>query len=249
MDRSITIDAVDLESSRFLVAVSAGAVPLDRSVVTCPGWDVAQLVGHLGYIYGRVAFVMSTKTTKAPDRSKLPTAPEGEACLGWFAEQREAMLAALEVADDGTQVWNWTANSPGPASFWVRRMAHETLIHRVDAELAQGTQPSNASSEVAADTVAEFFELMLPLFEDALAEAGATGSLHLHATDVTGAEWTLNPRGDGPLVTLEHAKADVALRGSAFDLACWVWGRLPTSRLELYGDAQVADRFREVARP
>ena len=197
MDRSSTIDAVDLESSRFLVAVSAGAVPLDRPVTTCPGWDVADLVGHLGYIYGRVAFVVSTRTTAAPERSQLPTAPEGEACLGWFAEQREAMLAALEIADDETQVWNWTENSPGPASFWVRRMAHETLIHRVDAELAKGVQPSNASVEVAADTVAEFFELIVPRFGGALVDAGASGSLHLHATDVAGAEWTVVPRVGG----------------------------------------------------
>jgi len=248
MDRSTTIDAVDLESSRFLVAVSAGAVPLDRAVPTCPEWDVAQLVGHLGYIYGRVAFVVTTRMTEAPERSQLPTAPEGEACLGWFAEQREAMLAALEIADDDTQVWNWTRNSPGPASFWVRRMAHETLIHRVDAELAQGAHASKASPEVAADTVAEFFELFFPRFEDALVQSGATGSLHLHATDVPGVEWTASPRASGSVVTREHAKADVALRGSAFDLACWVWGRLPTDRLEIFGDARIAEQFQEVVR-
>ncbi len=61
MDRSITLDAVDLESSRFLVAVSGGTASLDAPVATGPGWDVARLVGHLGAIYSRVALVVARR--------------------------------------------------------------------------------------------------------------------------------------------------------------------------------------------
>lgn len=248
MDRASAIDAVDLESSRFLVAVSTGVVPLDGPVPTCPGWDVEQLVGHLGYIYGRVAFVISTRALERPAPERLPHAPAGEACLGWFAEQREAMLMALEQADDTITVWNWTPNSPAPASFWVRRMAHETLIHRVDAELAQGIAPSQASAELAADNVSEFLEILLAPFESELSAAGPPASLHLHATDIPEAEWTVIIGEDGSRFTREHSKADVALRGPAFDLARWVWGRLPTGNLEVFGDIQVAERFQSVVK-
>ena len=248
MDRSTALDSLDLESSRFLVAVSNGAAPLDTPLPTCPGWDVAQLVNHLGVIYSRVALVVSARRTDAPDRNELPTIPDGEAQLGWFAEQRAAVLAALETADDDTLVWNWTKDSPGLTSFWSRRLVHETLIHRVDVELAQGSEPAHGYPEVATDTVTEFFELFYPRFESQILAAGLGDSMHLHATDVPGAEWTLDPRAGGTSITREHAKAGVALRGSAFELACWTWGRLPTERLEIFGNRQIADRFREVVR-
>ncbi|MGA2529046.1 MAG: maleylpyruvate isomerase family mycothiol-dependent enzyme [Acidimicrobiales bacterium] len=248
MDRSTTLDSLDLESSRLLVAVSSGAASLDAPVANCPGWDVAQLLDHLGVIYSRVALIVSDRRSAPPSRAELPTAPAGEARVGWFAEQRAATLVALEAADDETLVWNWTATSPGPIGFWARRMAHETLIHRVDAELAQGSQPGQTMPEVAADTVAEFFELFLPRFEAKLFESWANDSIHLHASDVLGAEWTLRCGAGGCALTSEHAKTDVALRGSAFELACWAWGRLPVERLETFGDLNVAARFLELAR-
>jgi uncharacterized protein (TIGR03083 family) len=248
MDRSTALDSLDLESSRFLVAVSNGAATLDTPVPTCSGWDVSQLVNHLGVIYSRTALVISDRRTRAPDRGELPSAPEGDALLGWFAEQRTAALAALEAVGDHTLVWNWTRDTPGPADFWSRRLAHETLIHRVDVELAQGCEPAHGYPEVAADTVTEFFELFYPRFEVQMRAAGPGNSMHLHATDLSGAEWTLDPAVGEASVTREHAKADVALRGTAFELACWIWGRLPSGRLEIFGDRQIADRFQDVVR-
>ena len=84
------------------------------------------------------------------------------------------MLAALESAADDTPVWNWTTQSPGPASFWSRRLAHETLIHRVDIELAQGFEPAHGYPEVATDTVTEFFELFYPRFVSEIARPDST---------------------------------------------------------------------------
>jgi hypothetical protein len=127
-------------------------------------------------------------------------------------------------------------------------MAHETLIHRVDMELAQGSEPAETDPDVAADTVTEFFELFYPRFEAQLLGTPLGGSIHLHATDVADAEWTLDPRPGESTFTRQHAKADVGLRGSAFDLARWIWGRLPTDRLETFGDRQIAERFQEVLR-
>jgi uncharacterized protein (TIGR03083 family) len=251
MDRSTTLDALNLESSRFLVAAAVGVAPLDASVPSCPGWDVAELVRHLGTIYSRVALVVSTKLAEAPSREDLRPAPEGDARLNWLAEQRTAMLAALEASDAGAQVWNWTASSPGPASFWFRRMAHETVIHRVDVELAHNLEPAQGDPELSADTVAEFFDLFYPRHATELADAdrgGLGGSMHLHATDVAGAEWTLKRGPGGITIVREHSKADVVLRGSAFELARWIWGRLATEQLEISGDRSIADRFREDVR-
>ncbi len=248
MDRHTALDSVDLESGRFLFSASKGGASLGSPVPSCPGWDVEQLVQHLGFIYGRLALVVSARRTEAPDRSEIPAPPDGDAVLGWFAEQRTEMLTALGSADGESAVWNWTNKSPGPTSFWFRRMAHETLIHRVDIELAGGDEATPGDPEVSADTVTEFFELFYPLFENQPLETSIGGSLHLHATDISDAEWTIDPRRGSSSLTREHAKADVALRGGAFDLACWTWGRLPTERLEIFGQRQIAQRFQEVLR-
>jgi hypothetical protein len=125
-------------------------------------------------------------------------------------------------------------------------MAHETLIHRVDLELGHRFEPALSDPTLACDTVTEFFELFYPRFDAQLLESGLGDSMHLHATDVPGAEWTLVPRPGGSEITREHLKAAVGLRGSAFELACWTWGRLPTRRLETFGDLRIADRFQEV---
>jgi len=248
MDRYTALDAIDLESGRFLFVASKGGPSLGAPVPNCPGWHVAQLVQHLGFIYGRLALVVSLGRTEAPDRSEIPAAPAGDAVLGWFAEQRTEMLTALGAANEESVVWNWTDNSPGPTSFWFRRMAHETLIHRVDIELAEGDEATPGDPEVSADTVTEFFEIFYPRFENQPLATSIGGSLHLHATDISDAEWTIDPGRGSESLSRQHAKADVALRGDAFDLACWTWGRLPTERLEVFGDPEIAKRFQEVLR-
>lgn len=48
----------------------------------------------------------------------------------------------------------------GPLAFWIRRMAHETAVHRVDAAQAVGER-WRVDPELAADGVAEALELWL----------------------------------------------------------------------------------------
>jgi transcription-repair coupling factor (superfamily II helicase) len=48
---------------------------------------------------------------------------------------------------------------------------------------------------------------------------------------------------DGVRVTREHAKGDVAARGTISDLALLMTGRLPPARLEVFGDTVHLDRW------
>ena len=50
-------------------------------------------------------------------------------------------------------------------------------------------------------------------------------------------------------MTHEHAKGDVAVRGTASDLLLFVWGRLPGESLEVLGDASLIERFFELVPP
>jgi predicted lipid carrier protein YhbT len=68
------------------------------------------------------------------------------------------------------------------------------------------------------------------------------GTVHLHCTDVDG-EWLFTRRDGEITVTAEHAKGDVAARGRASDLLLFLWGRVPATELEVFGDAALLERF------
>ena len=55
----------------------------------------------------------------------------------------------------------WSFTGPTPAGFWIRRMAHETLVHRADAQLAAGAEPEPViEAEIAADAIDEWLMLV-----------------------------------------------------------------------------------------
>jgi hypothetical protein len=57
---------------------------------------------------------------------------------------------------------------------------------------------------------------------------------------------TLGP--DGPVTERRHEKGDVAVRGTGSDLDLFVWGRVSSSALEVFGDVALLDRFQDAAR-
>ena len=71
------------------------------------------------------------------------------------------------------------------------------------------------------------------------------GSIHLHRTDGEG-EWLIKPSGNKIIVTREHAKGDVAVRGSALALLLYLWGRDPQG-LEIFGEPELAQAWGSLA--
>lgn len=141
------------EAGSFSAALLDDAAP----VVHCPGWDVAELVRHLGRVHrwatGHV------RGTSSVDERRPP--PDGSTALrGWFAAGARDLLAALESTgpDQACPVLD---GAPGSASFWSRRQALETAVHRWDAELAHG-RPGAIDPDLAADGVAEVADVLLP---------------------------------------------------------------------------------------
>lgn len=73
---------------------------------------------------------------------------------------------------------------------------------------------------------------------------GATGTVHLHATDAEG-EWLVELGASVRSVRREHAKGDVALRGPASALSAVLDSRASAADdglgLECFGDAALLD--------
>jgi uncharacterized protein (TIGR03083 family) len=226
-------------------AVAAfAALPPERAaspVPACPGWSLADLLEHQGGVHRWASLVLTTRpeTRPARDRTPLPAAVDRWAYLTEGAAELRALLAATDFDET---VWTFAGHRP--ARWWLRRQAHETVVHAGDGAEAVGTA-FVADPAVAADGVAEVFEVFTPLLFDAAAFGGTGETAHLHATDTEG-EWLLRFGPDGVAVTAEHAKGDVAARGPAAELERLAWGRPRRATVEVFGDASILDRYETV---
>ena len=130
--------ALRAEGSAFLAAVSQPGV-LSRRVPSCPDWSVGELVRHLGAFYQRIR--LNAGSAGADEAWPALTVPEeaptadDEAVVTWFREQLQSVEAHLESLDPDLPTWNWAPRAR-VAAFWHRRAAHETAVHRWDAQVA-----------------------------------------------------------------------------------------------------------------
>jgi len=234
------LDALARDSE--MLADASDAAGPDAPVPTCPGWTVADLIVHMvqGNRWARI--IVESRSTERVMPEMPDDAPAGAALVPYFRSDAQELIATLAAVPPDTSVWTFSA-ADRTAGFWSRRRAQETAVHRVDAESAAGTRHP-VDQALAADGIDEFLTAFLPRLAGGVV---LDGSVHVHCTDVEG-EWLVRRDGDGLVVTREHAKGDVAARGTASDLLLFLWGRVPASALEVFGDADALDRFRESIR-
>lgn len=209
---------------------------LDEAVHACPGWTVRDLLGHHAGVFRFVTAQLwaepgSDLVAFEPPDGALPP-------LEMFSQAADGVVAALQATDPDEHRPNW-AGAP-TAAFWFRRMAQETAMHRVDAQLAH-TTPDPIPAALAVDGIDELADVFLPH----AGSRGITGTgetVHLHATDdavasgeVEGGEWTFRFHDDGVDVERGHAKGDMAVRGAADQLLLFAWNRRPV-QVECFGE-------------
>jgi uncharacterized protein (TIGR03083 family) len=236
------------EPTARLAAVVAGTDE-DARIPTCPDWSLRQLATHVGRAHRWAAEIV---TRRSPEFIAFRDVPDGRipddpaARPGWLTSGAALLVDTLAEAGSAPV---WTPAGINPATFWARRMAHETAVHVADAELATGRAPS-IPADLAADGIDEWLMFLtadpgdpLPLHEE-----GQT--LHLHATDSgpDGAgEWLIRRTDSGLAVERGHAHADVALRGPAGELLLVMLRRLPPAvpQVEVLGDGALLAHWLE----
>jgi uncharacterized protein (TIGR03083 family) len=237
-------------STATLASIIDGA-DLTKAVPTCPDWTLRQLATHVGRAHRWAAEIVATRSAEfipfraVPD-GRIPDDPARH--VGWLREGAERLIATVRAAG-ADPVWAFTTLRP--ASFWARRMAHETAVHRADAEIATGRTPA-IDTAIAVDGIDEWLGL-----EDMLGDSGqdsrldalADGQvLHLHATDEglggTG-EWLVREAGGRITVTHGHGQGDAAVRGAASALLLVMVRRLPPddAPVQIIGDRAVLERW------
>lgn len=224
----------------------------ETPVPTMPDWTIEKLVRHVSFVHRMALAALSVPA--ADGMSNVLAAVEkprrGPQFLDDYRASADEMLSAYDVVDRSAPVSTW--EGPGSADYWIRRQLHEVTVHRFDAQnavhAAGGAQPDAADATGAADGIGEWAENFLTRFplDEVPGLAGRT--MHLHTDDGTNAEFFLDFRGDRVVVTREHRKGDVAVRGSSADLLLAVWRRRPLDVLDIVGDEAVAHALYEGVR-
>ncbi|WP_137994832.1 maleylpyruvate isomerase family mycothiol-dependent enzyme [Streptomyces vilmorinianum] len=238
-----------LESAGRGLFEAAAAAGTDAEVATCPGWRVRDLLRHTTMVHRwATAFVAEGYTSPHPDGGEPDL--DGEELLAHFREGHAALVAALRAAPESLECWTFLP-APSPRAFWARRQAHETTVHRADAEsaLASG-RPGPVAPAVAVDGIEELLRAFHSR-DRSRVRTPEPRTLRVRATD-TGDVWTVRlsqeaprtERGDAGAAGAAGA-ADCELSGPADQLYLTLWNRLPEGAVSVTGDASLARLWRE----
>jgi uncharacterized protein (TIGR03083 family) len=244
------IDALRTEGERMAAAVVVadpeGAVP------TCPEWAVRDLIRHTGGVHRwATGFVAGGQTE--PSRAGLDevvgTWPSDKDLAGWLARGCTDLVTALAAAPDDLRCWTFLA-APSPRAMWARRQAHETAVHRVDAQLATGITVTRCAPAFAADGIDELLVLFVPRRGSKL-RADPPATLAVRCTDVD-TSWQLRMDADGVTTTAgtssDDAGAACTVSGTADGLYLALWNRTGADDLAVEGDRAVLGQFSEAVR-
>jgi hypothetical protein len=241
-----------LQADGLRLVEAAGRSP-GAPVPSCPEWDAAALVVHTSAVHHWAAGILRHRATDRPARD-VPEAVTADwvAADAWYREGLALVAGALADTDPDTPVWNFVDGVPAPAAFWSRRMAQETSVHRVDAELAAwaagaGPPPGPIDHELAADGIEECARMVDARLRHR-ARPGFTGSLGLAATDGPW-EWTLALAPDHLGVRPGSAGALDVVRAPVSTLRLWLVHRPDPAVAPpvVDGPGTVAGRWADVA--
>lgn len=223
-------------------ALRDAAVDLDAAVPTCPGWTVQDAVEHTGMVYAHKATIVEQSLDAPPQ----PWPPEVhyDDVRDWYDEQLHRVIEALRTRDPSTAVWTWYEPEQ-TIGFWVRRMMHETVVHRADVESASAV-PARIDDDVAIDGIDEFIERMLCYDTEAHAEAAGIGQRVVIAAG--SAVWTVTLGAEAATFVREDAaQPDGRLDGEPGTVLLALWNRLPYDAVDTSGDAAALAALRAAA--
>jgi len=237
-----------LERDGAVLADAAATAGLTAEVPPCPGWQAGDLLRHLAYVHSWAATHVREQREKLIDEASEADIlsggpPDGEL----FASYRDGhadLVRTLRVADPGVKCATFLP-APSPLAFWARRQAHETAIHRFDAQLAAARAKATATDTATATPSP------LDAFDPGFADDGvdelvmgfAAGrrytpnsteqTLAIKATDTAG-RWHIRIADGRRRVERGDHPADCVLKGPAAGLYALLWNRADS------GAAQVA---------
>jgi uncharacterized protein (TIGR03083 family) len=218
------------------------------AVPSCPGWSVTDLVTHVAVTYvHKVEWMRRGELPKPwpPDTSGEDPVALLDRC---YAELTSEF--ATRAPESHAHTWY---DDDQTVAFWVRRMAQETVIHRVDAELAAQLPITSIPDYLAVDGVDEVLERFLAYatrqwpedFGELLATAEGTVLVSAGSRG-----WLLRLAPDGvavhPVADEGGAASTSQVSGDPQAVLLWLWRRAGDDTVTINGDPKTVERLREL---
>jgi len=241
----------ELDASTAALAALVAREDADLQIPTCPGWSIRQLATHVGRAHRWAAEIVATRSARfiefrsVPD-GKLPTVAAERP--RWLTDGAARLIDAVKDAGDNRV---WAFGTMRPAVFWARRMAHETLVHCADAQIAAG-EAVDIQGQEAADAIDEWLTVMSRLNaggHDLAAIVPAGSSMHVQVTGPgpgTTGEWlVMHSASDGVEVLSGRGGGGTRLAGPAADVLLVLMGRRSPAdgAVQVTGDAGLLERW------
>ena len=215
---------------------------LTADVPSCPGWTVDDLVRHVAMVYLHKTECMRLDAFPEP----WPPDLSREDPIPLLDRSYAGLVAEFARHDPGDHSATWHVPDQ-TVRFWIRRMAQETVIHRIDAELALREEVRPIPEDLALDGADEVLEIFLAYssqqyadeFGPELKEASGR-SVRLTSGPrswlVTADPTGVRLDGDGTPVATVTAPPDAMLR--------WLWARGGEDRLQVSGATDAVTELR-----
>lgn len=245
--------ALIVEQAEVLAGHLTAGKELGTAVPSCPGWNVGQLVRHVGGAHREATVVARTGEAPPDDEFRDPTHwyadpsdrtdDAGHELKEWIVDGARELADALRAAGPDVPI-KMPIDNP-TTRFTARRMAHETVMHRADAALALGV-PFELEPEVAADGIDEWMELgALPFHFEVhpwMRELLAPGRTLKYAAPEQ--SWVVDLTGDAIRWRHSDEPTAVTVRGPVTNLLLQLYKR-SDDNTEVEGDKALLDYYRE----
>ena len=244
-------ELMDKDFSRVLEltqsAESSGR--LGERVPACPEWDIEQLARHTAMVYLQKAETI--RTGVKPQGRWVPEEILQLGAVDILETCYERLTSEFDSHDVSDPAESWVTEDQ-TVGFWIRRLAHETSIHRYDLEAALGT-PLPIEPELAVDGIDEVLTVMVARVpaqpanpdDDGAAPADDANS-DMVVIESGGEIWSAALLPHTIAITRQtHASPAGRVTGEPNDVLLWLWGRgpLPAGSAETTAVAELRSRL------
>ena len=137
----------------------ADAFTLSDPAALVPGleWDVRTVITHTGAVHRWAADIVARALPTDETGGSIafwPPESDDQQLAAWFGDGAAALVATLRGAPASLACFTFIPDV-APRTFWIRRQAHETAIHRADVQAAMGGPVTSVDASFAQDGLAE----------------------------------------------------------------------------------------------
>ncbi|WP_229693733.1 maleylpyruvate isomerase N-terminal domain-containing protein [Lentzea pudingi] len=228
--------AVFIEQAEMFRKAVADVDPA-TPVPTRPGWTVQDLVIHLGRF-----LETSTAYLRTGSRTAMRPAPPqaGLSPLEYLDLQLTTAAEILTAVPGNRPVWTFSPAAPDLAWVWHRRIAHETVLRRFDAQTVV-REVVATDADLCVDGIDEVLTTIVAAKLDGDVPNMVAATATVRPTDVP-ESWliSLAPEEVPEIrAAAPGEEGDAQVTGEAEVVYFWLWNRMNFK--EMTGDRRVLD--------